>query len=178
MTLARDAMQATIGTKASCQWGSLGFIVDAVLCLLQSNDNRLGSGGVLRGAPNGTEVGGQNLRGVIHLVELLSSLLLLARDCEDLCVSADLHVSVNTCGLRELRQTQTHLPNQIRKVALRVRSIRRRSLVGLVKCRNRSMEDADGSFAELQVFVGRARIVLYAKTPVSNRAIRYETDAS
>lgn len=107
--------------------------------------------------------GGVHLRRVIHLVELFSLLLLLACHCEDLSVSADLHKHVNHCCLRELRHSQTHLLDQIKEVTLRVRSICWRSLVGLVKCRDRGVEDADGSFAELQVFVRRSRVVLYAK---------------
>ena len=119
-----------------------------------------------------------HLRRIVHLVQFLSLRLFLSRRCQNHGVSADLQDEVNNRGLiRPIRHPKTNLLNQIKEVPLRVRSVCRCSLIGLVKCRDRSMEDADRTFAELQVFVRRARIILYTKTPMSKCAGRFDTDA-
>lgn len=67
---------------------SLGFIVvGAVLCL---NTNQAWRVAVSHVNTERRQYCGVHLRRVIHLVELLTLLLLLAGDSEDLSVSADL----------------------------------------------------------------------------------------
>lgn len=71
------------------------------------------------------------------------------------------------CTSLDKVQIRTNLLNQIKKVTLSVRAICRCSLVGLVECCDRSVEDADGSLAESKILGRRARIILYTKTPIS-----------
>lgn len=92
------------------------------------------------------------LRRVIHLVGLLACGLLLSCSGQDCGVSADLHDEVNKLQLPEKPVSETNLLNQIKEVALRVRAISGRALVGLVKCRDSRVQYADRTLAELQVF--------------------------
>lgn len=72
----------------------------------------------------------------IHLVGWLFLFLSGSGSRQDSSVSTNLRDGeVNTCVI-QLRTIQTNLPNQIEEVTLRVRTICRCSLVGLVECRD------------------------------------------
>ena len=94
---------------------------------------------------------GANLRRIVHLVGLFALGLLLTCCCQNGSVSADLE-DVNKRSRSCLRPRKTNLLNQVKEIALRVRTICWSLLVGFVKSRDRGVEDADGTFAEFEVF--------------------------
>lgn len=112
----------------------------------------------------------RDLQRLLHLVGILALGLLLPCCCQNRGVPADLGY-VNIRSVRCFNPRKTNLLNQVKEITLRIRPICWCLLVGFVKSRDRGVEDADGSFAEFEVFERGTTVLLYAK--MSKRAIRH-----